>query len=341
MYRFFLGLLVNLSLCLCLCAVAPSFRAIAQDGSTSDIPAPARIVLVPSGGITVQLGDEFQVSPLVYDSTGTLINNPEIEYYPNALQTAIYPTCVTVSRNGMVTATAVGTCGVTVMAVGRNVLTGQIETILRPDAPLTVNVVPSAVELAPTVSLTSPIEGATFTAPANITITAAATDSDGIVTKVEFFQGSTKLGEDSTAPYSYTWSNVAADTYPLTAKATDNAGATTTSSPISITVNSSPADFSLSAAPSSRNIKRGAQTTYTITATASGGFTGKVTFSVSSVLPTGVSVSFSPQSVNISGSSTMTVRTSSTTPTGTYVLTINSTSGNLQRATSVTLNVRK
>ena len=194
---------------------------------------------------------------------------------------------------------------------------------------------------APAVSLTSPTEGTTFAAPANITINANATDGDGTVAKVEFFQGSTKLGEDSTAPYSYTWGSVSAGNYTLTAKATDNAGATTTSSAVNVVVNSSPADFSLSASPTSRNIKRGAQTTYTITATPSGGFTGSVTFGVSSVLPAGVSVSFSPQSVASSGSSVMTVRTSSTTPTGTYVLTISGSSGDLQRTTSVTLNVRK
>jgi len=157
---------------------------------------------------------------------------------------------------------------------------------------------------------------------------------------VEFYQGLTKIGEDTSAPYSYTWSNVVAGTYTLTAKATDNTGATVTSSPVSITVNSIPAGFSLSASPSTRNIKRGAQTNYTVNVTPSGGFNGSVTFSVSSVLPTGTSVSFNPQSVNTSGSSTITVGTSSTTSTGTYVLTITGTSGSLQRTTSVTLNIR-
>jgi chitinase len=88
----------------------------------------------------------------------------------------------------------------------------------------------------PTVSLTSPASGATFTAPATIGLTANAADANGTVSKVEFYQGSTKLGEDLSAPYSYSWSGVAAGTYSLTARATDNAGATTTSSAVSITV---------------------------------------------------------------------------------------------------------
>jgi YD repeat-containing protein len=88
----------------------------------------------------------------------------------------------------------------------------------------------------PTVSITSPANGATFTAPANITINATASDSDGSVTQVQFFQGATLLGTDTTAPYSFTWTSVPTGSYSLTAKATDNLGATTTSSAVSITV---------------------------------------------------------------------------------------------------------
>ena len=81
-----------------------------------------------------------------------------------------------------------------------------------------------------------PAAGATFTAPATVSIAAEATDADGTVTKVEFFNGSTKLGEDTTAPYTYDWTGVAAGSYSLTARATDNLGATTTSAARTITV---------------------------------------------------------------------------------------------------------
>ena len=76
----------------------------------------------------------------------------------------------------------------------------------------------------PTVTLTQPADGATFTAPATVNLAANASDSDGSVTKVEFFNGATKLGEDTTAPYSFTWSGVAAGSYTVTARATDNLG---------------------------------------------------------------------------------------------------------------------
>lgn len=88
----------------------------------------------------------------------------------------------------------------------------------------------------PTVSITSPANGATFSSPANITITAAASDSDGTISSVAFYQDSNLLGTDTTSPYSYTWSNVPDGNYVLTAQATDNDDAVTTSSPVSITV---------------------------------------------------------------------------------------------------------
>jgi uncharacterized protein (DUF2141 family) len=91
----------------------------------------------------------------------------------------------------------------------------------------------------PTVSITAPQNGATFTAPANITVSANASDSDGTVTSVAFFANGNPIGTDTTAPYSIAWNNVAAGSYSLTAVATDNGGAQTTSTAVGITVNPS------------------------------------------------------------------------------------------------------
>jgi hypothetical protein len=88
----------------------------------------------------------------------------------------------------------------------------------------------------PSVTITKPVSGATYTLPANITITASATDSDGRIVKVEFFQGQTKIGESSTAPYGVVWSNVPAGTYSLWARAIDNRNADAKSGSISVTV---------------------------------------------------------------------------------------------------------
>jgi hypothetical protein len=92
----------------------------------------------------------------------------------------------------------------------------------------------------PSVSLTSPANNATFTSPAKISLAATASDLDGTVARVEFFNGTTKLGEDTSAPYTFRWNVGAAGSYTLTARATDNAGATTTSTPVTITVSKKP-----------------------------------------------------------------------------------------------------
>ncbi|HEU4510624.1 MAG TPA: Ig-like domain-containing protein [Pyrinomonadaceae bacterium] len=90
----------------------------------------------------------------------------------------------------------------------------------------------------PAVSITSPTNNSVFTTPVNITISATASDTDGTINKVEFFQGATLLNTDTVAPYSFTWNNVAVGSYSLTAKATDNNNAVTTSTPaINIVVN--------------------------------------------------------------------------------------------------------
>ncbi len=89
---------------------------------------------------------------------------------------------------------------------------------------------------APSVSLVSPVNGASFSSPANIVLTASATDANGTVARVDFYQGTTLLGTSSTSPYTVTWSNVTGGTYSLTAVATDNLGASKTSTAVSITV---------------------------------------------------------------------------------------------------------
>src|SRR6185503_76173 len=92
----------------------------------------------------------------------------------------------------------------------------------------------------PTVTITSPAEGALFISPADIKIIANATDIDGTISQVQFFQATNFLATTTlpVAPdfYSTLWTNVAPGTYQLTAKATDDEGATALSSPVNITV---------------------------------------------------------------------------------------------------------
>ena len=92
------------------------------------------------------------------------------------------------------------------------------------------------INAAPVVAITSPSANATFIPPANVTVSANATDSDGNITKVEFYADGVFIGEDLAAPYSVTWSNASPGTYALTARAFDNQFAVTISDPVSVTI---------------------------------------------------------------------------------------------------------
>ncbi len=90
----------------------------------------------------------------------------------------------------------------------------------------------------PIATLTSPTKNANFAAPASIALSANASDPDGSVAKVEFFEGANKIGESQsvTSPYTASWNNVPTGRYTLTAVATDNGGETTISTPVDIFV---------------------------------------------------------------------------------------------------------
>jgi hypothetical protein len=115
---------------------------------------------------------------------------------------------------------------------------------------------------APTVSLTSPASTGTYYAPATIPLAATAADTDGTVSKVEFYAGDTLLATDTSAPFEGSWATVPAGTYSITAKAYDNKNASTTSSPVSVKVLSGP---TIVAAPATAQVKQGGTTTFAVT----------------------------------------------------------------------------
>lgn len=99
-------------------------------------------------------------------------------------------------------------------------------------------VYPNTPNVAPSVNLTAPAGDASFFTGTDITITASAGDSDGTVSKVEFFESANSLGTDSSASdgWTITWNNVSSGSYSLTAVATDNDSDSTTSTAVNITV---------------------------------------------------------------------------------------------------------
>jgi beta-glucanase (GH16 family) len=92
-----------------------------------------------------------------------------------------------------------------------------------------VRVYQESSNIAPTVSITSPSDGAILPV-GNIVIDATASDSDGSVTRVEFYGDGAYLGEDTTSPYSYTWNSVTDGCYTISATAIDDVGGASTDS---------------------------------------------------------------------------------------------------------------
>jgi hypothetical protein len=89
----------------------------------------------------------------------------------------------------------------------------------------------------PGVTLTNPLPNTAFTAPATVAVAATASDIDGTVARVEFYNGDKILFTDTTAPYGVNWANLPAGVYTVYARAYDNQGASSTTSPVRFAVN--------------------------------------------------------------------------------------------------------
>jgi Bacterial Ig domain/PKD domain/Divergent InlB B-repeat domain/Carboxypeptidase regulatory-like domain/Immunoglobulin domain/Glucodextranase, domain B len=122
-----------------------------------------------------------------------------------------------------------------------------------------------------TVTLTSPANTTTYTAPVNVFLSATATGGSGqIVTKVEFYEGITKLGEDASSPYSYSWNSAPAGSYTLTARSTDTGGNMTTSAPVAITIN--PAAPAITTQPQNHSVVAGGSVAFSVSVSGSAPF---------------------------------------------------------------------
>lgn len=95
-------------------------------------------------------------------------------------------------------------------------------------------------DMPPMITLTSPTNGEVFTMPANIALTAEASDTDDAIQKVSFYDGDNWIGKATNSPFSITWSNAPAGKHTLFARATDTLGKSTLSMPIEIVVTNNP-----------------------------------------------------------------------------------------------------
>ena len=89
-------------------------------------------------------------------------------------------------------------------------------------------------ELPTTVSLTAPVDGATYVLGQTVPL-AATTTGDRPVTNVSFFVDGVWAASDGLAPYTASWTVAATGTHALTAVAWDNEGMAATSTPVTVT----------------------------------------------------------------------------------------------------------
>jgi YVTN family beta-propeller protein len=92
----------------------------------------------------------------------------------------------------------------------------------------------------PTVALTAPASATSVIAGATLNLAASAADTDGSISRVEFYANGSLLGTDTTAPYGLAWTAGTAGSYTLTARAFDNTGASTASAGVLLTVTAAP-----------------------------------------------------------------------------------------------------
>ncbi len=134
----------------------------------------------------------------------------------------------------------------------------------------------TGVHQAPSVALTSPAAGATYSAGATIPLAATASAADDAsISKVEFYDDTTLLGTDTSAPYAFSWTSVPAGDHSLYAKAYDSQGATAESTPVGVHVASGPA---VVASPAALAVQQGKTGTFGVKL--SGQPTGNVTVTV-------------------------------------------------------------
>ncbi len=195
-----------------------------QNGAVTQNTPPTVAIVAPSHNATLLAPATVMISANAADNDGTI---SKLEFYQGTTLLGIRTTS---PYNFTWANVAAGNYSLTAKAFDDK---GAATTSSAVSITVNNNAAPSA-------SLTSPTPNAVFTAPANISLTATATDSDGTVSRVEFFSGATLLGTSTTAPFTFNWRNVAAGVYSITAKATDDRGATTTSTIININVTANP-----------------------------------------------------------------------------------------------------
>ncbi len=271
--------------------------------------------------------------------------------------TATLPYWVKVSRSGSTLSSYVSPDGVNWTQLGTSQTIPMNQSVYAGLAVTSGSTTSQATATFDNVSISTPVAPppsfSLSASPSSVTIAQGASGTSTItVTPQNGFSGSVSLSTSSlpsgvTASFNPT-TTTTASTLTFTASSTATPGTATvtitaasgslsSAATISLTVNAlPPANFMLSASPSSVAITQGTSGTSTISVTPQNGFSSSVNLSASS-LPNGVTASFNPTSTTTA--STLTLTASSTATPGTLTVTITGTSGSLTNYTTVFLTV--
>jgi hypothetical protein len=290
-------------------SASPATQTVTPGGSTS-----YNVTINPQVGFAGQV--TLSVSGLPSGASATFTPNPATGSSALAVTTS--------------TSTAVGTYTLTIAGVSGSLThTATVAFVVNPPPDFTLSASPSSgtvgqggstsysVTISPTGGFSGQVTLSVSGLPGGVTGTFSPNPATGSSTLSVTTSTSTATG-----------------TYPLTI--TGVSGTVTHTATVTLVV--SPPDFTLSASPASQTVTQGRSTSYTVTIGPLGGFTGQVTLTVSG-LPSGANGSFSPNPAT--ASSALSVTTVTSTPAGSYPLTITGVSGNLTHTTTISLTVAR
>jgi 3',5'-cyclic AMP phosphodiesterase CpdA len=194
-------------------------------GSVGNPAGPQASITSPPNNASIAPGSNLTIIVDASDLGATITN---VEFFANAINLG---GVTNAPYNLIWTNVPAGTYALTVVAsdnAGLSITSDVVNVTVVYAAPLTV-------------SLTSPAEGARFSAPANLALAANVTGGRGAITNVAFYLGATLLANETNAHYSVTAANVFSGSYILTAVASDSSGASSTSSVVDVTITNSAA----------------------------------------------------------------------------------------------------
>jgi len=230
-------------LVLALAATAFGTGLACHDVARSTPPAPVTVVIThPPNGFHVKAGERVRIAAAVQHGTAS-----DVRFVVNGRPVATvrkppYESVLVAPMDGRMRVVARAQVGV------RSVSSKELSIIVdsappKPEAGIITDEEtaedisgPMIGRTGPTVALTAPTNGQWFAAGATVHFRATASTAEGSIAKVEFLDGETVLGESTSSPYSYSWTNATTGTHIVTARATDDAGAGRRSPKVTISV---------------------------------------------------------------------------------------------------------